>query len=125
MKKLFHIAFPLTFLLLTVGVTISKHYSNGKLFSTALYGPAESCCEGECDCCAEETEFYRFSVEYTFQESQVNNVILVSFKFFEGIKKDINLAVELNNTPFKLLFAHSPPPNERTRFLSALQVFLL
>ncbi len=48
----------------TTGVSLSKHYSGGKLYSIALFGDAESCCEVPCACCSDETEFIKLKLDY-------------------------------------------------------------
>ncbi len=44
MKKVVHILVNLIFLLSVVGLSIHKHYSQGKLYSVALFHEAETCC---------------------------------------------------------------------------------
>lgn len=55
MKKIFSIGLGLLLVISTIGVTINKHYSGGKLFSYSLFGEADSCCEVNCECCDEDS----------------------------------------------------------------------
>jgi len=43
MKRISNIAVLLIFLLSVTGVSVSKHYSHGKLYSVAVFGEAQSC----------------------------------------------------------------------------------
>jgi hypothetical protein len=51
--------------MLTVGFSISKHYSNGELFSFSFFGHPKSCCSVPCDCCHEVTDHYQLQADYT------------------------------------------------------------
>ncbi len=48
----------------TTGVSLSKHYSGGTLYSVALFGDAESCCEVPCGCCSDETDFIMLDLDF-------------------------------------------------------------
>ena len=50
MGKIVNILVSVIFLLSFVGVQINKHYSNGKLYSVAIFNEAESCCEAVESC---------------------------------------------------------------------------
>lgn len=43
LKTISHITFSVLLFTLSVGITVSKHYSNGKLYSESIFGKAESC----------------------------------------------------------------------------------
>lgn len=44
-KTVSNIALVMWLILISVGITINKHYSNGELFSTRIFVEAPSCCE--------------------------------------------------------------------------------
>ncbi|RLD40660.1 MAG: hypothetical protein DRI89_11500, partial [Bacteroidetes bacterium] len=44
MQKVINILVSIVFLISFIGVNIHKHYSHGKLYSTAIFQKAESCC---------------------------------------------------------------------------------
>ncbi len=50
-KTASHIIFSVLFLVLTVGVSINKHYSKGKLYSQSFFGEAETCDAGINEVC--------------------------------------------------------------------------
>ncbi|MCF6184452.1 MAG: hypothetical protein L3J56_07480 [Bacteroidales bacterium] len=100
-KTISHIIFSVLFLALTVGISINKHYSNGKLYSQSFFGEAEKCNmneDGICDMqnmpvtceihkqqtdkneaqstcsCEDSSEYVHFNAHYTVPEKlAVNN----------------------------------------------------
>jgi hypothetical protein len=125
LKKILHISFAFVFTVLTVGITINKHYSDGKLFSVALYGEAEACCDEPCECCDDESNIIQFTADYLFSakydlDNSLNYVELLADHTFELLSSDN----EINNIGSKYLFSDIPPPEVRT-FLSRIQTFLL
>ncbi len=97
-KTASHIIFSALFLILTVGVSINKHYSNGKLYSQSFFGEAETCdtginevCEmqnmpAECEMhniveknkqkkdlcsCEDTTEYLHFDANFTIPEKLI------------------------------------------------------
>ncbi len=87
MKKVINILVSIVFLLSFVGVQVHKHYSNGKLYSIAVYQEAESCCQdmehcemanmASChhqqtnDCsCEDETEVFQLINNFVVSEKQ-------------------------------------------------------
>lgn len=54
LRKAGHIILVFILVVVTMGVTINKHYSGGTLYSISLFFEAESCCERDCDCCSDE-----------------------------------------------------------------------
>jgi len=69
MKKVFHILISFIFLALSIGITIHKHYSAGKLYAVSLFGQPESCCEIPCDCCDDESIVYQITDDYLFSST--------------------------------------------------------
>lgn len=63
-KKFGHILMILLLLISTAGVSINKHYSDGKLFSTAFFIEAESCCETPCSCCKDTSKFVQVKADF-------------------------------------------------------------
>ena len=82
MKKVINILVSIVFLISFVGVNIHKHYSQGKLYSIAIFQEAENCCvdmelcemaymEKDChhqqtdDCsCEDKTEIFKISDDF-------------------------------------------------------------
>ena len=79
MKRVINILVSIVFLISFIGININKHYSHGKLYSTAIFQEAESCCtnmehcemtntsassnnQQEVDCsCEDKTETFKIS----------------------------------------------------------------
>ncbi len=51
LKTIAHITVSILILILTIGISINKHYSNGKLFSWSVLGDAETCDTGINEIC--------------------------------------------------------------------------
>ena len=63
-RKILHISISVILLVATTGITVSKHYAGGKLFSVSITGEAKSCCEHDCDCCDNSVDTYRLTADY-------------------------------------------------------------
>ena len=124
MKKILHILFATVFTILTVGVSLSKHYSNGDLFSIAFFGEAESCCEVPCDCCAEETEVIQFDKDYIGSPTHFNTEQVVIDLF--SADDFLVLSIEaFHQQPRKVTYYSNLPPPKLKSTLSEIQSFLL
>ena len=123
MKKIIHISFISFFVIITLGFTVNKHYSGGKLFSLAIFSEPESCCVGECDCCDEKSETIQFRVDYTFSiddfESAPTELELFAIKLLLSLDEP-----ELVLAKNEFVEQDFPPPDQLT-LLSYNQAFLL
>lgn len=125
MKRIIHIGFAIVFLTLSVGIIVNKHYSAGELYSIALFGEPESCCDMPCDCCDDESDFYQLSGDYIFPNNifevaglEVTNLIVRDEEHtYPAIKLDEYRAREFRKD------IH--PPRKVNDFLSELQSYLL
>lgn len=123
MKRTIHIIFIIVFTIVTLGFTVNKHYSDGELFSLAVFSEPESCCANVCDCCDEESETVQFLADYTFS--------LDSFEPTSGELEVFAVALPLSIAEPELVLTDTdlvdqdlPPPDNITR-LSFHQSFLL
>ena len=66
MRKAINILVSIVFLISFIGVNIHKHYSQGKLYSTAIFHEAESCC-------ADMEHCEMANMSETFEHHQKNN----------------------------------------------------
>ncbi len=104
MNKLANILVLILFLISFVGVNIHKHYSNGKLYSFAIYEEAESCCADKNHCemadkhilceqhqqdddcsCKNETEIIKITdvfVDENYTFPCINMVSIFNLEFF-------------------------------------------
>lgn len=75
LNKIVHLFVAFVLLVSTIGVVISKHYSGGELFSTALFVEAESCCASSCchsfpmEGCREEFEYHILDLDFTIPDN--------------------------------------------------------
>ncbi|MEA2042679.1 MAG: hypothetical protein U9N85_09030 [Bacteroidota bacterium] len=122
-QKITNIIIPFILLISTTGVSLSKHYSGGELYSISLVGEAESCCTVPCDCCSDESDFYKLVVDYLMSASQdtpdIN--ILNLFEVFDVNSMTLKLDFYVDRS-FELIADFSPP--ELTHSISFLQTFL-
>lgn len=70
LKKITHIIIVVLLLVTTMGMTIDKHYCGTRLVSVSILNEIESCCDITDDCCLNDSETYKLSVDYTY--SQIN-----------------------------------------------------
>ena len=111
--------------MLNFGIIINKHYSGSELFSMALFGEAESCCDGPCNCCHNETIIIQFSADYLFSPT---NVLEPKFNITELLPVNIGELIphlekadDFNN---EYIDERIHPPGV-SRFLSQIQTFRL
>ncbi|MDT8393253.1 MAG: hypothetical protein RQ761_05390 [Bacteroidales bacterium] len=123
MKRALYISVAVLFLLLTTGVSISMHYSAGELFSVAIFGEAESCCDDWCDCCSDETVLIQFTDNYMFSAASSPDAPTWLFEFIDFPCRD-QRAISAFIPQHIYLFADRPPP-KTSKFLAQLQSYLL
>lgn len=118
-----NVFFVTVFTIITIGFTVNKHYSGGKLFSLAIFSEPESCCSDVCDCCDEKSETIQFHADYTFsvdhEECNPSELQLFAHAVLLNIQEPEPVLVKTEFTDQDL-----PPPDKLTR-LSYFQSFLL
>lgn len=109
MKKILSIGLGFLLVVSTIGITINKHYSGGELFSYALFGEADSCCEVNCECCEEESTTIK--VEDDFVSTSFDLIkIIVSEVFQNAIDSIFAEASEPGLKKASPEIDKSPPP---------------
>ncbi|MCF6364821.1 MAG: hypothetical protein L3J35_01320 [Bacteroidales bacterium] len=150
LKAISHIIISILVLFLSIGITVSKHYSNGKLYSQSVFGEAESCesaesevcemqntamqCEmhneqnennnTEQSCSCEDTsEYLYFDAIYTVAEKlTLNPIYKNSTVFFTSNIIEISSIETNRNTQFQ--FSNRKMPGLKTQdFASLFQIF--
>jgi len=140
MQKVINILVSIVFLISFIGVNIHKHYSHGKLYSTAIFQEAESCCvnmehcemtnthkscenQQEDDCsCEDKTETIKISdvfinERYSFTNTNVLALFPVSlFQFEETI---------VSPASFNKIKINLSPPLVETDILAKFSTFLI
>ncbi len=139
MNKIVNIFILLIFLISFIGIKVNKHYSDGKLYSVAVFAEAESCCASrvcnmdmsscksneqkkETDCsCKNESEHFKLDnifIISRFSLPEINSTkILFSTLFSDNsIKRTYNTS---NNK-----FHYLPPPELDIDFCSNFGVFI-
>ena len=99
MKKVINILVSIIFLISFIGINIHKHYSHGKLYSTAIFQEAESCCSdmGHCemtntaatsnnqqedDCsCEDKTETFKISDDFVNERFSISTEKIIDLYF--------------------------------------------
>jgi hypothetical protein len=128
-RKIGHITFIFLLLILTTGITVSKHYCGDKLVNVAVMTGAADNCSGDdstCNmdgCCHNENHVYQLQEEYT------SPFVLDHVAFFPvelaAITMDLlheNLQSEANTVVNHI---ESPPPKLVSERLSDIQVYRL
>ncbi|MDZ7742486.1 MAG: hypothetical protein U5Q03_12240 [Bacteroidota bacterium] len=96
MRRILSIGLAFLLVFSTIGVTINKHFSDGELYSVALFTDADSCCAVDCNCCHEESETHQVKDEFitsSFELAKVfftEAITLIYEKFVQdlfGIEK--------------------------------------
>ena len=110
----------LLLLVSTTGIIINKHYSGGKLFSSAMFVEPESCCESSCchhdhqSNCHDETSFYKLVTDYV--KSEINEPareLTSRIDFYVDITQHMATSWSHTlNSNLKLPDAEAPPPTE-------------
>lgn len=121
-KKLLHITLTILLIVSTMGLTINKHYSNDKLFSTSIFFEAEACCEIPCGCCDDESVLIKVENDYLSSSLEIEDISFV-YLF------DSKLTFDWVNIPSFYGIIHnisdnlSPP--KYGDYISLIQSFLL
>ncbi len=106
----------------TTGITIDKHYHLDQLHSISLFGEAQSCCNGPCECCHNEKETIK--VENDFVSSSVFVSDDVNLQLFTLIIAESILAIEDQEIKNKIWFQNKPPSFVLKKFI-LLETFLI
>ena len=130
MKKIINILISVVFLLSFVGIQIHKHYSNGKLYSVAIYHEADNCCDdmGKSDMnmmcmhhcshkeqdersCKNETEILKLDDVFISEKTSIpesNSIDLFTISLLQNTESNL-----YSNLPSEILNYFLPPPMER------------
>ena len=108
-KKGFSIGLTVFMVVATIGITVNKHYSGGELYSVALFGEADSCCEVPCDCCHEESETHQLKENFIGSSFEVVKVFVakIADNVFHELFNDLS---SFDNKAVKYYTDKSPPP---------------
>lgn len=125
MRRIFHILIAFVFLALSVGIVVNKHFSAGELFSVALFGEPESCCEMPCDCCDNESELYQLTGDYIFSYNIFEVADIESFNL--AVREEQNTFLATNSEAYRAIEFRNDihPPRKVNYFLSKIQSYLL
>lgn len=139
MKKVINILVSIIFLISFIGVNIYKHYSQGKLYSIAIFQEAESCCENRDTCemahvkkgysqqtddcsCEDQIETFQITdyfVKEKYSLSSEKTIDLYFVSLFKTIETTTLLASYHNGNIFP------SPPLKKTDVQSEFGVFLI
>ncbi|MFA5419513.1 MAG: HYC_CC_PP family protein [Candidatus Aquicultor sp.] len=122
LKKISHIFLALLIAVTSMGLTISKHYCGSSFESVSINSTPESCCDGPCDLCHNETITIKLKDDFsltTFEFDFTQIATLVPAEIQLLLIKVPEITTNLIHTP------QTPPPLTVQRVLSNLQTFLL
>jgi len=126
LKKLQYILFAAFFTVLTVVISISKHYSGGELYSFALYSNADSCCQVPSDCCDDESEIIQFIADYVFSaNTHLDHNAIVIDLFADCLFTELLNCDEVNDIVNLSYRTDIHPPRKVNIYLSQTQAYLL
>ena len=122
LRKAGHIILVFIIVVVTIGVTINKHYSGGNLYSISLFFEAESCCERDCDCCSNESQTYK--IDDNFLVTNISQPEIPSMQLLSSKKQLINtVLLSLFETQNKDFYNRLLPVTHRLQ--PVLQTFLI
>jgi dihydroorotate dehydrogenase len=122
LRKAGHIILGVIIMVVTMGVTINKHYSGGNLYSISLFFEAESCCEKDCDCCSDESQTYK--IDDNFLVTNISQPEIPSMQLLASKKQLINTVLpSLFETQNKDFYNRLLPITHRLQ--PVLQTFLI
>lgn len=122
-RRATHIILSFLLLVSTIGLSVSKHYCNGKLISTSFFIDTDSCCDSN-DCCKNETEVFQLheafsvSVDLYLEESAPIDLLLNPIFLFND--NEI-----IQSTLKDYIISESPPPTKIQISLAKRQAYLL
>lgn len=125
-RKILHIAVAFLLLAATSGITITRHYCGENLISVVLGQQADSCCDGPCHHCHNETVHFQVEDNFTLNQVQFNPDDIASFDlmnvpvltFLDGFTDEVA-------NPGFTQFTDKHPPPKLASSLPALQTFRL
>lgn len=122
LRRVLHIILVVTVVLLTSGVTITRHFCGDRLRSVALMTTPQSCCDME-GCCHNETVTILIEDEFTPVYADVLSHEVV-IELFPVQLADMSEA-GLSTVNPHLNSIIKPPPIPLGERLASLQVFIL
>ena len=140
MKKVINILVSIIFLISFIGVNIHKHYSQGKLYSIAIFQEAESCCvdmehcemanipktyehlqEDDCSC-EDKTETFKISDDFVNERFSISTEKTIDL-YFVSLFQTIETTTLF--TSYKIANLFPSPPLNKTDVQSEFGVFLV
>jgi hypothetical protein len=123
LKKSLHISVIFLLLLATTGVSISRHYCNGVLISSSLFGHAKSCCNSSCNSCHEETSFNKLNTDFVYSDSNIIHPNIYSFIQLIYCSLPSYIVNDTSLKPFNILSLKAPPPGLLAIVPEYLEIF--
>ena len=105
--KISHISLAFLLLISTFGITINKHFCGNRMISASIFSDANSCCNGNCGKCHNESHNIR--VTDAFESAFSDEIIKIPY-----VSLQINFFNDLAftfNTDIKNQFVVDIPPN--------------
>lgn len=119
-RKVAHMAISVLLLIVTAGITVSKHYCGDDLKSVALMNSHDACCDLE-SCCYDETQVFMLDNDFTYASEEPVNI--PEFKMLET--PGFNIIASLPDNSETFTFSDKPQPTQLRTYLASIQSFLL
>jgi len=122
MRSFINIILAIFLIVVTAGVTISRHYCGGELAAISLDQEPEPCCDMEGACCHNELEVFHLDSDFLAPEQGMNPLSNLAHTPFQMPTELIPKLLSGHQT------IHPPqdlPHTQRSRYLALRQSFLL
>ena len=140
MQKVINILVSIIFLISLIGINIHKHYSHGKLYSTAIFQEAESCCSDMEHCemtntaatssnqqkyhssCEDKIEIFKISDDFVNERFSISTEKTIDLNFVSLFQiEEINFLIANYHTTN----IYPSPPLCETDVQSEFGIFLI
>ena len=123
LKKISHIVLSLLLLVATMGMTVSKHYCKGDLYSVSVNGSDKSSCDMG-NCCHDETQNIKINNDFSVP-SIASIPVLAGFDILGQVTLENPEIYPLHEKDINFGYVESPPLLPILETLSVKQEYLL
>lgn len=120
--KILHISIAFLLLISTLGITINKHFCGNRLISSSIFSAPNSCCNGNCGKCHNESQNIR--ITDAFESSFMNVIAENQFVCLQIFSFNRDFQVDYTRD-IKNQFANDISPHPIKNTASLLQSFRL
>ena len=122
LKAIVNILISIAFIFTSSGVVLNSHYCKNRLISTSIYLTPDSCCNGHCNKCHNESKVFKITDNFQGSIFSVNLTQFYNDLFITPVTNCLITFDEIS-TLTNYFTDTSPPPG--SSLTSLLQVFRL